>query len=235
MTIVNTEARLGMTTQRMPRVNLLPAEIAEQATLRKVQVGLGVGLVATVSVVGLLVASASHSKADAQSQLDAAQAKSRQLNSQLATYADVTKTYAAAAAAQAQLTSAMGQEVRYSQLLHDLSLSVPSTVWLKTLTYAQTPPAVAATAPTSTSAAVPTAGTTATTAIGTLTVTGVGFSHDDLALWLESLAGQKNYQNPYFSSSTEVLLGQRKTINFSSTADVTSAAYSGRYNKPVGG
>ena len=43
--------------------------------------------------------------------------------------------------------------------------------------------------------------------IGTVTVSGVGFSHDDVAVWLESLAGQKGYANPYFSSSTESLIG----------------------------
>ena len=58
MTVLNTEARLGMSTGQMPRVNLLPPEIAETAMLRKVQVSLGVGLVATVGVVGLLFVSA---------------------------------------------------------------------------------------------------------------------------------------------------------------------------------
>jgi hypothetical protein len=71
--------------------------------------------------------------------------------------------------------------------------------------------------------------------IGTVTFTGVGFSHDDVAVWLESLATQKGYANPYFSSSTETLLGTRKTVNFTSTATLTPAAYSGRYTKPAGG
>ena len=91
--------------------------------------------------------------------------------------------------------------------------------------------ATPATAAAATAAAAP----GVTPGIGTLTVSGVGFSHDDVAVWLESLAGQKSYVNPYFSSSTEVLLGTRKTVNFSSTATLTPAAYSGRYTKPAGG
>lgn len=232
MTVVSTENRLGMTAATMPRVNLLPPEIAEQAAFRKVQMGLGAGVVAALGVVGLLFVSASHSVSTAQTSLDDATAKSRVLTSQKAKYADVTKVYDAAAAAQVQLTTAMGQEVRYSQLMHDLSLSVPSTVWLKTLSYTQAAPAAPA-AP-GTTPANAAAATAAPTTIGTMSVTGVGFSHDDLALWLESLAGQKNYADPYFSASSEALMGTRKVVNFTSTANLTPAAYSGRYTKPLG-
>ncbi|MCU1623355.1 MAG: Fimbrial assembly family protein [Frankiales bacterium] len=225
MTVVSSEVRLGMTNSQLPRVNLLPPEIAETAMLRKVQVSLGVGLVATVGVVGLLFVSASHSVSSANSDLDRASSQSTSLIKQKASYANVTATYDAAAAAQAQLTTAMGQEVRYSQLLHDLSLSVPSTVWLKSLTYTQVAPAAPAPGA---------AGTAAAASIGTLAVTGVGFDHDDLALWLESLGGQKNYSDPYFSASNETLMGTRKTVNFTSTANLTPAALSGRYTKPLG-
>jgi Tfp pilus assembly protein PilN len=225
VTVVSSEVRLGMTNSQLPRVNLLPPEIAETAMLRKVQVSLGVGLIATVGVVGLLFVSASHSASSASSDLDRASGQSTTLIKQKASYGNVTATYDAAAAAQAQLTTAMGQEVRYSQLLHDLSLSVPSTVWLKSLSYTQAAPA--APAPGS-------AGTAATASIGTLAVTGVGFDHDDLALWLESLGGQKNYSDPYFSASNETLMGTRKTVNFTSTANLTPAALSGRYTKPLG-
>lgn len=228
MTILNTESRIGMTTAAMPRVNLLPPEIAEQAMVRKVQMGLGAGVLAVVGVVGLLFVSASHSVSSAQASVDTAKQQQVQLNSQLAKYSDVTAVYNAAAAAQAQLTTAMGQEVRYSQVLHDLSLSVPSTVWLKSVGITQAPPATASTAPAAGGAAAP-------AAIGTVSFTGVGFSHDDLALWLESLAGQKTYSDPYFSNSTEALLGSRKIVNFTSTANLTNAALSNRYTKPVGG
>jgi Tfp pilus assembly protein PilN len=224
VTVVSSEVRLGMTNSQLPRVNLLPPEIAESAMLRKVQVCLGAGVLAAVGVVGLLFVSASHGVSSAQSSLDQANGQSASLASQKAQYANVTSVYNAAAAAQAQLTTAMGQEVRYSQLLHDLSLSVPSTVWLKNLTFTQAAPAA------------PAAGAPVTsTAIGTLAVTGVGFNHNDLALWLESLAGQKTYSDPYFSASTETLMGTRKVVNFSTTTNLTPAALSGRYTKPLGG
>jgi Tfp pilus assembly protein PilN len=225
VTVLTSESRLvGTSVGSLPRVNLLPPEIAEKAAFRKVQMGLGCAVLAAIGIVGLLYASASSSVSSAQQSLDSETAKTTSLQAQSAKYRDVTATYSAAAAAQAQLTTALGDEVRYSQLLNDLSLSVPSTVWLKSLAFTQT--AAAATAP---------ATTAAPAGIGTVTVAGVGFTHDDLAVWLESLAALKTYSNPYFSTSSELLLGSRKVVNFSSTATVTPAALSGRYTKPVGG
>lgn len=216
-----TETGASVRLDSLPRVNLLPPEIAEVARLRRIQVGLGGAVLAAVALVALLYVLAVSSVSHAQSDLDAATAKHSTLQAETAKYRDVTAIYARAAAAQAMLTQAMGEEVRYSQLLNDLSLSVPENVWVKTLTFAQ------AAAPAAVGSAVP--------GIGTLTVSGVGFKHDDVAVWLESLASQKVYTNPYFTSSTEALLGFRKTVNFTSTASLTAAAYSGRYAKPIGG
>jgi Tfp pilus assembly protein PilN len=232
MTAVTSETRLvGSGLALLPRVNLLPPEIEERKRLKQIQVGLGAAVAASVGVVGLLFMGASSSVASAQEDLDAATARGTQLRAEAATYANVTAVYAQAAAAQALLTQAMGEEVRFSRYMNDLSLTVPDNVWVKNVTFAQTgagaPAAGAAPA-----AAAPAAGEPA---IGTVTFTGVGFSHDDVAVWLESLAGQKGYANPDFSNSTEALLGTRKVVNFTSTVQLTSSALSGRFTKPLGG
>jgi Tfp pilus assembly protein PilN len=224
VTVLSPESRLvGTGSGLLPRVNLLPPEIAERAAFQRVQLGLGAAVVATLGVVGLLFMSASHGVTAANEDLASAQSRGTQLQSQTAAYRDVTATYAAAQAAQLQLTSAMSDEVRYSQLMNDLALSIPSSVWVNSVTFAQTTAA----------AALP--GVTAAPPIGTMTVSGTGFTHQDVALWLESLSGGKNYANAYFSNSTEALLGTRKIVNFSTTADVTASARSGRYTKPIGG
>lgn len=206
----------------LPRVNLLPPEIAEGRRFRRIQYGLGA---AVLGAVGLVVAGfvlASGSAGSAQTQVDAARVEGTRLTAESAKYSSVTTVYNQAAAAQAMLSQAMGQEVRYSRLLSDLSLSIPQNVWLTQLTYSQTPPSQ------------PELGAMSN-GIGTMTVTGKAFSHDDVAVWLESLAGQKTLQNPYFSSSTESLIGTRKAVDFTSTAALTKDALSGRYTKPAGG
>lgn len=224
-----TETGAAISLDSLPRVNLLPPEIAETRRMRRIQVGLGGAVLGAVGVVALLYVAASSSLSSAQSDLDAATATQASLQAETAKYREVTAIYARAAAAQAMLTQAMGEEVRYSQLLNDLSLSVPENVWLKNVVFTQTPATAggAATTATAVPGVVP--------GIGTVTFTGIGFSHDDVAVWLESLASQKGYANPYFTASTEALIGSRKTVNFTSTAILTPAAYSGRYTKPAGG
>jgi Tfp pilus assembly protein PilN len=225
VTVLTSETQLTWgTTATLPRVNLLPPEIAEKRAFRRIQFALGASVLGAVVVVGMLYVGATSSVSHAQSDLSASQATQTQLQGQVAKFADVTAVYAAAAAAQASLTSAMGDEVRYSQLLNDLSLTIPDNVWLSNLSYVAVPPSAAGAA----------AGATST-AVGTLSASGTAFSHDDVAVLLESLMGLKTYANSYFTSSTESLLGKRKVVTYTVTADVTPAAESGRYTKPVGG
>ena len=211
----------------LPRVNLLPPEIFERRQVRRIQTGLGGAVLGAVAIVGILLVSASAGVSSAQSEADAAAATGTQLRVESAKYNDVNGVYNRAAAAQAMLAQAMGEEVRYSRFLSDLSLSIPENVWLKNLTFTQAAPTAAGAAGAAVPGVVP--------GIGTVTFTGVGFSHEDVAVWLESLASQKGYVSPTFSSSTEALLGTRKIVNFTSNATLTADAYSGDYTKPAGG
>ena len=219
--VEQTRQKAGTGLPVLPRVNLLPPEIAETARFRRITYGLGGGLLCAVGVVALLFVAASSAVSEAGTEVQTATAQNTALKAETARFADVEAVYGRAAAAQTMLTTAMGEEVRYSQYLNDLSRPVPENVWVKNVTFAQVPaPAVA--------------GSTAP-GIGTVTFTGVGFKHDDVAVWLDSLAKQKGYVNPYFTSSTRALLGNRKIVNFTSTVTMTSEALSGRYTKPLGG
>ena len=232
-TEVEHDGPLTARTVVLPRVNLLPPEIELRRRFRRVQGGLGGAVVAAVGLVGLLYVGATASVSDAQTELDIAGAETAQLQAQTAPYADVTAVYARAAGAEAMLTQAMGQEIRWSGLLNDLSLTVPDNVWVKSVAFTQAPAATAAAAPAA--PAVPGA-PAAAASLGTVTFSGVGFDHDDVAVWLESLAGQRGYADPYFSSSSESLLGTRKVVTFSSTTTLTPDALSGEYlDDRVGG
>ena len=213
--------RISSTAVVLPRVNLLPPEIAAGRAFRKVQCALGAGVLATFGIVGVLFLLASSSAKNAGEQVNAATARSSQLTVEAARYAEVSRVYARAAAAQVMLTQAMGEEVRYSQLLNDLSLRVPENVWVKALSFNQLAAGVAPLG-------------SVTPGVGVLSVTGMAFDHDDVAVWLESLAAQKSYSDPDFANSTESLLGTREVVTFSSTANLTTATYSGRYAKPAG-
>jgi Tfp pilus assembly protein PilN len=215
-----TDEVVGTGPVRLPRVNLLPPEIEEIRRFRRVQVGLAGGVVAAVAVVGLLYVGATGGVTDAEAEVTAATTEQSGLQAEAAKYRDVTATYNRAAAAQAMLVAAMGEEVRYSRFLNDLALTMPDDVWITSLAYSQG----------ASSSATP--GTPA--GIGTVTVSGVAFQHEDVATWLESVAGQEGYAVPQLQASTEQLLGTKQVVNWSMSSELTPDSLSGRYVKAGG-
>src|SRR3954467_8020126 len=104
-----TETGAVVSLDSLPRVNLLPPEIAETRRFRRIQVGLGGAVLGAVGIVALLYVGASSSVSNAQDDLDSANATHTALTAETAKYRDVTAVYARAAAAQAMLTQAMGE------------------------------------------------------------------------------------------------------------------------------
>lgn len=213
-------------------VNLLPPEIHEAAKFRRLQFALaGVG-VGAVAVVGALTYQAHHSVAAAQTQLSQSQSQQTALQSQVTGLQSVRDVYAQVAAKQTMLTRAMGNEVRWSYYLTDLSLRVPSNVWLTNLSATETVPGTTGqAAPPSAAPASP----LLVSGIGTVQFSGVAFSHDDVATWLDALAKEKGFTNVYFSSATKGAIGPRSVVNFVSQVTLSQAALSGRYLNAVEG
>lgn len=199
-----------------PRVDLLPPEISRRHGLRRLQLGVGCGLLAAVGVVASLTAAAAGAVQDANGELAVVSARGAALQTEITKYVDVLAVHREAQAAQDMLTLAMGEEVRFSALLDDLSRTVPDNVWLEDVTFTQGTPA-------SPAAAGGEAG------IGTATFTGVAFSHDDVAAWLDSLAAREGYAEPSLTESTAATGSARRTVTFTSTVALTSAALSGRH------
>lgn len=215
----------------LPRVNLLPPEIDEQRRARKVQLGLGVGVLGALGVVGALTLLAAGQVSDAQDDLDAAKARNTTLQAKANEYAEVPLVFARVDAARAQLSQAMGQEVRWSYLLNDLSLKTPSKVWLTKMTVEQNVDGALVTAPAATAT---TAGQYLTPGIGTVTFEGNGLQHNDVAAWLDALAKQKGLTQPYFTKSEVKLIGTEKSVEFVSQATITEESLSGRYTEKAG-
>lgn len=216
----------------IPRVNLLPPEVLEIRRFRRVQYGLGGAVVAALGIVVLLLVLALGTVGAAQRRVDETQAEQSQLQGRLGKLGAVRQVYAQVAAGDAQLRTAMGGEVQWSHYLNDLSLTIPKNVWLTNITVNL---AAAPGAPTGTTPPPGASGNPlATPGIGTMTATGTAFSHDDVARWLRSLARQKGYADPYFSNSTVSATGARRTVTFSSSVTITTAALSHRYDRLPG-
>jgi Tfp pilus assembly protein PilN len=212
----------------MPSVNLMPAEIAEAARFRRFQFAMGAAVVGAVVVVGALYVHDKSSVNAAQTKLDAAQAQYAKAQNELNSLSSVSDVYDQVAAKQAMVQQAMGQEVDWSTYLSDLSLRIPDNIWLTSIQATQ-----ANTGLSGPSTVVPT-GSLTPSGIGSITFSAVAFSHDDVATWLDMLAKEKGFADPYFSNSTKSKIGNRNVVNVSSSVVVTDDAKSGRFTKPAG-
>jgi Tfp pilus assembly protein PilN len=220
-----TTTRIGT----LPSVNLLPPEIEQARRFRHVQLALGAGVVGSLAVVAAVFIVASGQVGAAQDDLDGSKAQTTRLEAQATEYSQVPLVYSKVEAARAQLELAMGKEIRWSFYLNDLSLKTPHNVWVTSMT-ATSSEATAAGAST-----VP--GQSATyiePGVATVSFEGYAIKHNDVASWLDSLAKQKGYAQPYFTDSTKDLIGTTPVVKFKSQVSVTDDALSKRYIQKAG-
>jgi Tfp pilus assembly protein PilN len=211
----------------MPRVNLLPPEIAEKHKVRRAQLAMVATGLAAVAVVGVMYTQQSAKVSQAEAAKTEALAATTRLNTQLADLRPVQDAYAQVDLARTTLATAMQYDVQWSQYLHDLTLRIPDNVWLTSYTVKLDGGA---------SAAAPggAGGPVLDPGLGTVTFTGTALTHDDVAAWLESLAKQKGYANTYFTASVEDHIGATKVFNFTTTTQLTEQALWKRYPTPKG-
>jgi len=130
-----------------------------------------------------------------------------------------------AAAQEALLTTAWTGEVSFSQMLMDLSRTIPSDAYLDSFNAALTKPVVGE---------VPV--TPTTTFVGSFTTSGAADGFESLASWLTRLESVKGWVNPWMSSATET--GPNTGLyQFSSGVDLSEDALTarGKAGEPSGG
>lgn len=210
-----------------PRVNLLPPEIAEEMRFRSMRAAMVLALVFAVLISVTLYLQSAGEVSSAQQQLDGAQTESMVLQAKANKLANVPLVYGQVAAAEAELATAMGNEVRYSYLLNDLSLSINKNVWLTSMAVTQTDTPVVAPAGTP---GAPVTGW-AKPSIAKVTFAGTALSYNDVAAFLDFLAGGKNYSDPFVTAiNASDPIGNTKTFTFMASVGVTKAAYTHRYD-----
>jgi Tfp pilus assembly protein PilN len=218
-----TSTGTGLRTGALPKVNLLPNEISEGARFRNLQLALALVVLLAVGIVGVLTYLASGEVSDAQDQVNSAQAQTVTLQHQVTSYAEVPKLYAQVALADAQLTQAMGQEVRYSFVLRDLSLTIPSSIFLTTMTITQpvdTPDSVI--------------GAWGNSGLASITFHGQAMKLTDVAAWLDSLTKAKYYGDPYATTAVRPDVKKGTAFAFDSTVLITPVALTNRYAAKAG-
>jgi type IV pilus assembly protein PilN len=217
----------------LPRVNLLPPEIAEARQLRNIRVAAGGAVAATAVLVGVFYWHSHGGIATAQQTLDAANANTAKLQTQLKSYQNVTAVQAEVASAKSTLASAVGSQVLWSRYMQDMSVSLAGNYWFNSVIMSSNTTSTGGAAAASTPFSDP-------SAIGSITLNGTAVSHFDVADLLRDLAKEKGLSHPVANNSTEGVAGNDlRLVTFGvvvpvdSTQQPTSATPAGGATTPT--
>jgi Tfp pilus assembly protein PilN len=205
------------------QVNLLPPELrARQQTRRQATLIAGAG----AAVVVLLVAFwflQGQKLSGVNDDIAAQNLTNSGIQTQIDELQNFQQLQAQAAAQQALLTKAFAGEVSFSQMLMDLSRTIPSDAYLDSFNASLAAPVAGAVATTPT-----------TTFVGSFTASGAADGFESLASWLTRLESVKGWVNPWFSSATET--GPNTGLyTFSSGVDLSDDSLTARGREGVQG
>jgi hypothetical protein len=239
--------------QGPPRIDLLPRLLVEQRLVRRQRTGIGAAFLVLLAVLGVWYLLETQQLRDAQDQADQEQATATALRAQRAQLQPLADLEAQIAASEQLRASVYRNEIRFSAVMRDISAIVPDDVWLTSMAVAFTDTANASAGGTGpaassggSSTAASTGGAAITTTLGSpgagspvasITFAGTGLEHVDVGGFLRALAsgpkkgGQQVYLNPYFTTSDKADENGQATVTFSASVDLSSAAYSGRYQR----
>ena len=232
--------------QGPPRIDLLPRNLVEQRLVRRQRTGIGAGFLVLLAALGVWYVLETQQLSDAQAAADQERATATGLRAQRAQLQPLADLESQIDAADQLRATVYRNEIRFSGVMRDISAIVPDDVWLTTMAVAfkdtanASAPGTAPTTPAGGGAAATTPGSPgAGSPVASITFAGAGLEHVDVGGFLRALArgpkkgGQQVYLNPYFTTSQKGDEEGQPTVSFTATVDLSSAAYSGRY-QPAG-
>lgn len=203
----------------MRQINLLPPEIAQRRRARQITLALaaaGLGLVAVLIIVFLVQAARLSGE---RGKLDEAKQRNADLQAQITSLQAFAIQQQTLRTKEQLLERLTANEVRWSVLLNDISVVIPSDVWLDNFSGSVQAPA-------------PGAPAVADAPVGTIQVTGNTFTHLDVARWLSRIAGVREFVFPYLSLSSKSEEAGASLVTFNSSVQLSDAAL--RRNQPGG-
>ena len=238
-------SNLSVSAAAFPRVNLIPPAVAQEGRLRTAKLSVAAAIALSLLVVGGLYVMGQGQVSAAQEQLDSVTAKTAALNNELAGFHNFQSAQADLADAQKELDLAMGGEVRWSSLINDISLTLPSGTALTEFkgsidgispTYA--------TGSTSASQSAAAAGNTPVSVlghpgIGLITYSGEASNYPAVASFLDVISNQHTMLDPYPNSiqinNAASTSGAGQGLMFSATVTINDKALSHRWTMKAGG
>ena len=119
-------------------------------------------------------------------------------------------------ASRSMLSTLLANEILWSGVLRDVSLVIPSDVWLSGLT--------GDTTESGNTQVATTPGTAGTGLVGQITFNGFSLDHRAVALWLARLDDVRGFANPWLSNAQKTDVGTSKVVQFASSVDLSQQA-----------
>ena len=189
------------------RINLLPPELAARRRVRQTGTAIVAASIALLALLALVFVVQQVRLHGVERSLDRQEDRNTDLQAQVSRLSEFQRLDAELRQKTALLSDLTDSEVRWSVLLADISLVVPSDVWLTTFTG-------------NVSAGESAPGTS----LGSIEMAGTTFSHPDVAKWLTRLSGVDAFEFPYLSLSAKAKIGDTNVVNFTSSVQLGDAA-----------
>ncbi|WP_028046326.1 hypothetical protein [Cellulomonas sp. URHE0023] len=177
----------------LPQVNLLPPEVRAARGLVNVKRWLAIALVIVVVGIGLVYAIALFAKGSAEDSLASEQARTDELQAEVAKYAEVPRVLANLARTEDALKLGTSTEIQWKTYLDAITAVLPADVSIDSFTVAQSTPWMAA------------AGTQdplVTPGVANISFTVRASTLPDTAAWLDALDSIPNVSSPSMSMAS---------------------------------
>jgi Tfp pilus assembly protein PilN len=204
-----------------PRVHLLPPEVIGRKRARIVRRRLGMGLVAVILAVAVGLGLATLTMASAQSELTIAQAQTTSIISQQAKYSDVLKVKADAAAIQAAQKQATAQEISWQPFIKRFEATLPAGASITGITGSIDAPFEVAPQVTD-----PLQGPRVATVVATISM-----DQSTIAGWLNTLPALKGFVD---ATPNSITLGNNGQYVVAITVHINKDALANRFTKNAG-
>jgi Tfp pilus assembly protein PilN len=202
------------------RINLLPPEVRQRQSVRRRTAAVVAAGVVVLAGVAALYFLQQLRLVGVNNDLEDQRAANSGIQAQINDLRRFDELQREVEASRTMLSTLMANEILWSGVLRDVSLVIPSDVWLSGMT-AQTNESGGAVSP---APATPVAGQPGQGLVGQITFNGFALDHRAVALWLARLDDVRGFANPWLSNAQKTDVGTSKVVQFASSVDLSQQA-----------